>query len=63
MKRRNWPYIHIVLDLGFIGLNTVLMRERFNTWEFEYIALHWRLFKWHGKFRLYTPYREYRDNE
>jgi len=28
MKRRNWPYIHIVLDFGFIVLGTDVMYER-----------------------------------
>lgn len=47
------PYIDIYLNLGFIGLKTEIMHERFDRDEFTYFDIRWSFFKWGGKFRLY----------
>ena len=51
--RKYLPNILIVLEIPFISIKTVIMRERI---EYEYIdifRLYWRVYKWSGEFNLY----------
>lgn len=47
------PYLDTHLEIGFAGFHTILMRERLEALEFNYIAIRWHFFKWSGSFRLY----------
>lgn len=56
-KKRTFrkPYLDFVLDLGFMHLRTVLMKQAVERHSYDYIALQWKLFKWNGLLRLYKP--------
>lgn len=51
------PHLDIYIDLGIAMLKTSVMVERYERQWREYIGLYWRLFKWDGYIRLYSPYR------
>ena len=52
-----WPYLYFMLDLGWVHFRTTLMYRCYNKDIFEYIALDWKIFKWHGSFKLYDTDR------
>lgn len=49
------PYLKASLDIGWVAFHTAIMAERLEMNTTEYIMLFWRVFKWHGEFRLYRP--------
>ena len=49
------PYLDFVVDVGFAHIRTVLMRQSYERYTYDYISIQWKLFKWNGKFGLYRP--------
>ena len=49
--------LHLVLDIGILALETNVMYERVEFDTLEITSVWWRLFKWHGEFRLYKVRR------
>jgi hypothetical protein len=56
------PHLDLYVDIGFAVIRTAVMVERYESMCREYIALEWRFLGFHGRFRLYSPYRMLRSN-
>jgi len=49
------PYLDLRLDIGIIAFHTEVMYTSYHDLVRTYIALYWRVWKWNGAFRLYSP--------
>jgi hypothetical protein len=59
LPKINWrpyrPYLAMHLEFGFMGFQTVLMKQAYERYVYDYIRLEWRFFRWRGGFNLYKP--------
>lgn len=49
------PYLDFAIYTGWIDLRTEVWKQSVERYEFTYLSLYWRIFKWNGRFRLYKP--------
>lgn len=56
------PYLNASLDLGFFSFQTELMHRSYEMYAYNYIRIHWRLFRWSGSFMLYKPGEDFKNS-
>ena len=49
------PYLHFVLDLGWIRLETAVLRWNLDRDAFDFVQLRFKFFRWKLAFSLYAP--------
>jgi hypothetical protein len=57
------PYLQFDFDLGFVGIETTVLREHFPSGSFEYFAFQWYFFDLKGMFRVYSPFSNRRGDQ
>jgi hypothetical protein len=58
---RYWlPILYICIEVPFISIRTELWSENMDTMTREYVALEIKFWKWHGRFRLYSPMAKFK---
>lgn len=55
--RHYLPDFDLYIHAPFFSLETRLFCERTDMMMIEWVALYWQVWKWQGRFKLYTPIR------
>jgi hypothetical protein len=60
--RKFLPLLYFHISIPFLELRTSLLTQRWETCEFDYISLQWKIWKWRGDIALYTTRQRIIEN-
>jgi hypothetical protein len=59
LRDRVLPYLGLYIDIPLLAVKTVLFRQSFEMFTYEWVRLQIRIWKWSFEFNLYSPERHY----